>query len=411
MRGLSFLSIVCFYILTALACAYLLWDIRATRIGKKRWPKIIIGVFEILLFALISEIAVCDVKDSSTSLLRPMWLIYTYFSVFIPLLFYIICSAIGRFVRFVFRKRGGVNYGSWIGIVVALVAFVLIWVGAIQTRHEIKVNRVEIESGRLPESFIGYRIVQFSDAHVGTWGNDVKFVNQMVDSINSLKPDLILFTGDLVNRETTEMEPFLSSLSRLRAKDGVYSVLGNHDYGDYNNWSNSYDRDANNALMAIWQKQIGWHLLNNSRKLITNGNDTIVLIGVENWGEPPFKQYGKLTDAYPLWPDSIYNLNDSRFKILMSHNPEHWNREVTEISNIDLTLSGHTHAMQTMFSMFGRDLSPAAFRYPQWGGLYERTNSVGDTARLYVNIGVGEVGIPARFGTAYPEITLITLKR
>ena len=161
----------------------------------------------------------------------------------------------------------------------------------------------------------------------------------------------------------------------------------------------------------MWQKQIGWNLINNDRRYITHNGDSIVLIGVENWGEPPFHQYGRLTDAYPLSRDSVYNLNDERFKILLSHNPEHWNREVSKITNVDLTLSGHTHAMQMVFDIFGYEWSPSKWRYPQWKGLYERKNEAGDTTRLYVNIGCGEVGIPARFGIAYPELTQITLKR
>ena len=156
---------------------------------------------------------------------------------------------------------------------------------------------------------------------------------------------------------------------------------------------------------------MGWDLLNNDYRYLTNGTDSIVVIGVENWGEPPFRQYGELTKSYLPTGNSTVDLNDDNYKILLSHNPEHWNREITAVSNINLTLAGHTHAMQTEVNLFGWKWSPAVFRYPLWGGLYARDLKDGEKAYLYVNIGCGEVGIPARFGVAYPELTEITLRR
>ena len=198
-------------------------------------------------------------------------------------------------------------------------------------------------------------------------------------------------------------------LSRLKARDGVYSVMGNHDYGDYITWDSDEEKAADRKRLKEMQKRMGWKMLNNERTFIVSGNDSLPLIGVENWGEPPFSQYGRLTDAYPLSKDSAYNLNDRRFKILLTHNPEHWSREVTEMSDIDLTLSGHTHAMQLMLSGFGSHWSPAKYKYGRWGGLYKSSGPQKDPQYLNVNIGCGEVGVPMRIG-AVPEITLITLK-
>lgn len=398
------------FIFTLLVDSYILWDIISYCRRRKR---LCIGLhiaLSILFLGLVITIACWHGDSENKSIIPLMWMLYVYASVYIPKLVYCICSGIGRLFKST-RKGRKINYGIYIGAPVSLIVFIFMWWGTLFTRNEIVVENVNIVSDKVPSAFDGYRIVQFSDAHVGTWGNDTAFVSRLVDRINSMKPELIVFTGDVVNRETSEMEPFLRILSRLHARDGVYSVLGNHDYGDYMEWKFASERDSNNALMAMWQKQIGWNLINNDRRYITHNGDSIVLIGVENWGEPPFHQYGRLTDAYPLSRDSVYNLNDERFKILLSHNPEHWNREVSKITNVDLTLSGHTHAMQMVFDIFGYEWSPSKWRYPQWKGLYERKNEAGDTTRLYVNIGCGEVGIPARFGVAYPELTQITLKR
>lgn len=408
MREIPVISIILIYVLSLLVDWYILKDIRTYAARHKKLLLSVHAVLTVASMGLITAI-VCWPKDSDDrSLLPMMWMLYVYFSIYIPKLIYVVFSAVGRLFK---SKRRGIriNYGAIIGAPLSVIICLFMWWGVFFTRNEIVVEKVDVVSPRLPQAFDGYRIVQFSDAHVGTWGRDTSFVSKLVDEINSLKPDLIVFTGDIVNRETSEMEPFLGVLSGLKAPDGVYSVLGNHDYGDYMDWDFPSERDANNALMGIWQKQVGWKLMNNRRDFITHDGDSIVLIGVENWGEPPFRQYGKLSDAYPLSKDSVYNLNDSRFKVLLSHNPEHWNREVSKISNVDLTLAGHTHAMQMVFRIFGYEWSPSKWRYPQWKGLYERENQNGDTTRLYVNIGCGEVGIPARFGVAYPEITELTL--
>ena len=286
----------------------------------------------------------------------------------------------------------------------------MMWWGVGVTRRAIQVNEVEVESPKIPRSFNGYTIAQISDIHVGTWGTDTTFVSALVDSVNALHPDLILFTGDIVNRRTEELKPFISVLSRLKAPDGVLSILGNHDYGDYVDWSNPDDRLANNRELAADQERMGWDLLNNTRRFISKGSDSIMVIGVENIGDPPFPTYGDLEKALPASSDSIYHQNDTRFKILMTHNPAHWDKEVSHTTNIDLSLAGHTHAMQMMIKIGGWEWSPAKFRYEQWGGMYERLNDRGHKTRLYVNIGAGEVGMPSRILNAYPEITLFTLK-
>jgi predicted MPP superfamily phosphohydrolase len=218
----------------------------------------------------------------------------------------------------------------------------------------------------------------------------------VLDSLRQLSPDLIVFTGDIVNRRTDELHPFVETLSNISAPYGVYSILGNHDYGDYCDWPSDEAKRQNLDELISLENQMGWKMLNNETAFIHLAADSIALIGVENVGDPPFHTYGDLDKAYPT-------LDDGVTKILLSHNPAHWVDDICDApdKNIALTLSGHTHAMQMAF---GR-ISPAIFRYKTWGGLYNDN----DNHSLYVNIGIGTVGFPARIG-ATPEITLFTLK-
>lgn len=411
MRAIAGPLIVVLIIMIAIDC-YIVNDLRCY-VSKKRRKAAMIGygIFAVLCWTLLIVTLTYPIRDNGRELTTIMWMLYTSISLFVPKVIYAVFSLIGRLVNVLMKEhRKHTNYFALAGVPLGLLAFIFIWWGALFTRNEIEVTQEVIESDKIPASFNGFKIVQFSDAHVGTWGKDTTFISEVVKRINAVNPDMIVFTGDIVSRETSEMQPFLKTLSGLHAPYGVYSVLGNHDYGDYITWKYPSEREANNALMAAWQKQIGWTLLNNEHRFITNGNDSIVLIGVENWGEPPFKQYGRLTDAYPLNADSVYNLNDNRYKILLSHNPEHWNREVSKISNIDLTLSGHTHAMQMLLKFGKWKWTPSQYIYEQWGGLYERMTKDNTPSRIYVNIGIGEVAIPSRMGAAYPELTEIILR-
>lgn len=281
-----------------------------------------------------------------------------------------------------------------VGVVLAFAVIGYFVYSAAVTSRRIEVVDAEFASERIPAKFDGYRIVQFSDLHVGMFARSGKFVDRLVDSINAQQPDLIAFTGDIVNLRTAELRPFVKKLRRLHARDGVVAVTGNHDYGDYARW-NSEEEYAQNfdELMTLMTDSLGWQVLNNRSIALRRRNDIIDVVGVENWGEPPFKQLGNLKAA-------LANASDSTYTILLSHNPRHWDCEVVGKTSVDLTLSGHTHAMQTRFGSW----SPSAWRYEHWAGAYSRGNQW-----LYVNVGCGEVGLPVRFG-ATPEITLITLK-
>lgn len=333
-------------------------------------------------------------EGSQAELSAIMWALFSYFSIYIPKLLFVICDSAGRLAgRLLHRRARGFTIA---GCALAATAFATLWWGATINRFNIDVRRVTVDVADLPDAFDGFTIAQISDLHVGTFGSDTAFVSKLVDRVNRLKADLIVFTGDIVNRQTSELPPFTAPLSRLSAPHGVYSILGNHDYGDYYNWPSPAAKEQNMAELRKLQHDMGWRLLDNETATLHLQGDSIALIGVQNIGDPPFPVYGSLAQAYPT-------LNDSVTKILLTHNPAHWCDSIADSphTNVALTLSGHTHAMQ--IELFG--LSPAAFRYRTWGGLYNDSRG----QRLYVNIGAGEVAIPARIG-ATPEITLITLR-
>lgn len=392
---------------TVLIDLYLWLDVRqSTR--KKTW-RVTFWVSTALCWVFMIVTLCMPRRSADSDILTVMWMLYAFLSVYLAKLGYVVCSLLGRLIGKLNKRKRKFHISRIAGAVVGIALFAVMWEGVFFARYNIVVNRVDISSPNIPRPFNGYTIAQISDLHVGTWGRDTTFVASLVDSVNSLHPDLIVFTGDIVNRQTKEIEPFLKTLSRLKAKDGVLSILGNHDYGDYMDWSSPSDREENNRMLARHQKEIGWDLLNNTRRFMKRGNDSIMVIGVENIGDPPFPTYGNLEKALSHSHDSLYNQNDHRFKVLLSHNPIHWDMEVARNTNIGLTLSGHTHAMQMMLKAGDWKWSPAKFRYEHWGGMYERLNNNGQKTRLYVNIGAGEVGMPSRLLGAYPEITLFTL--
>ncbi|MCS7085387.1 MAG: metallophosphoesterase, partial [Bacteroidia bacterium] len=253
-------------------------------------------------------------------------------------------------------------------------------------------------SERLPAAFDGLRIVQLSDIHVGSFDSR-RQVMRGVDMARALEADLILFTGDLVNNRPHELEGWESVFGLLQAPMGVFSVLGNHDYSLYAWNLTDQERERDFEHMLDNHKRLGWQLLRNRHVRLTRGNESIVVAGVENWGAPPFPQYGRLDLA-------LENTRPEDFKILLSHDPTHWDRVVLrQPLPVDLTLSGHTHGMQFGVEIGDWRWSPVGWKYPHWAGMYEQNGM-----RLNVNRGFGFIGFPGRVGI-FPEITLVTLKR
>lgn len=326
-----------------------------------------------------------------------MWFLFIFYS-FVTIKF--VAFAIYSLSWVKSLPEWGKKFVRFAAIATAAILAVIVSFAVAVMPYRYEVNRVTIEFDNLPQAFDGYTIAQFSDSHLGTYGDDTTFVAKYTQAINDLKPDMICFTGDLVNRRTEEAKPFVPQLKRLHAPDGVLAILGNHDYDDYSDWDTEKLKLADQQALRRLEEECGWTLVDNRHLFIRHGSDSIAIIGTGNYGGSSKNNptYGKLENSYP-------NLNDSCFKILLQHNPEVWSQIVVGKTNVDLTLAGHTHAMQIMFKMFGLRLSPARLKFKHWGGLYNEGKQ-----QLYVNIGMGMVGIPMRAG-ATPEITLITLKR
>lgn len=387
-------------LLLIIICVAIDWYIcRRTRCfapHKSVWAKLQIISIPLGLGLLLGGIFIPAKEGADGLLLVKMWMLFSFLSIYFAKISGVLFDLIASIPMLFSRRR--ISALTILGIAAGIIVFCAMWWGALVNRFRIQTIEVEIPVKELPEAFEGYRIAQISDLHVGTFGNDTSFVARLVDEVNASNPDLIVFTGDIVNRRSREFEPFTSVLSRLSAPDGVYAILGNHDYGDYMHWDSESDKKANMRRLYSLYDFTGMRLLRNETQWLHRAGDSIALIGVENIGDPPFRVYGSLTHSYPA-------LNDSATKILLSHNPAHWTDSIASNKdiNVALTLSGHTHAMQIEIA----GASPAVLRYPKWGGLYADEDS---THLLYVNIGAGTVGMPMRIG-ATPEITLLTLRR
>ncbi len=281
----------------------------------------------------------------------------------------------------------------WTALVPALIVIVAFSYGFCFGWRHLIVRRATCASPDLPEAFDGYRVMQLSDVHLGTFGAHSTFIKRIVDTINAQNPDLIVFTGDLVNVSASEVIPYQHVLRKLSAPDGVFSILGNHDYCEYGQDHRAANVQRNLRILEQMEARMGWQLLNNSHHIIYRGEAAIALIGVENIGKPPFPSRGDL-------PLAMKGLSEGTFKILLSHDPTHWRSEVTRKTDIQLTLSGHTHAAQLRIGKW----SPARWAYNEWGGAYTENGKM-----LHVSPGIGGT-VPFRFG-AWPEVNLITLKR
>ena len=264
--------------------------------------------------------------------------------------------------------------------------------GFIEGWKRLELKHITFTSPDLPPYFDGYRLVQITDFHLGSFppGND--FVQKVVDATNNEEPDMILFTGDLVNNQASEVEPYLDTLGQLHASDGIYSIWGNHDYCEYGNNHSIGALKRNRRMLYGYQESLGWHQLMNEHHVVSHGMASIAVIGVENPGQPPFTNRSNLKKA-------MKGLNPDMFKILLSHDPHHWRREVVG-KKIQLTLAGHTHAGQLKIGKW----TPARMAFKEWGGAYRIGEQI-----LYVSSGIGG-SFPFRLG-AWPELTVITLKR
>jgi uncharacterized protein len=285
---------------------------------------------------------------------------------------------------------------SWTGLVLGGSLFTALIYG-FSNKYNYQLRKIRLSFNNLPQSFKGLKIVQISDIHSGSF-NDKAAVERGVDMVLKTNPDLVLFTGDLVNDKSTEMQEYIDVFNRITAPMGVYSIFGNHDYGDYASWSSAQAKRENLEHLKQVHAQLGWRLLMDEHVILERNSEQIALIGIQNWSAfGRFPKYGRMDKAYP-------GTEKYPFKILMSHDPSHWDAEVrVKYPDVDLMLSGHTHGMQFGVENPYFKWSPVQWFYKEWAGLYEAGKQ-----KLYVNRGYGFIGYPGRVGIL-PEITLIEL--
>lgn len=321
------------------------------------------------------------------------WLSILMLAIGVPKFIFMLCGWIGDLIHSIVKiipHRIFTIIGAILGV---SIFSIILYARVFGIRHFV-VNEIELHIPNLPKGFEGYRILQISDIHSGSFHSMPNILQALVEKVNEQRADVIMFTGDLVNQRSKELEQFTDILNRIKAPDGVYSILGNHDYGRYFRWQGGENQEYEdtNRLCEL-QRQLGWKILRNEHDILHHKGDSIAIIGVENEGKPPFPQYADL-------PKALQGTGDMT-KILLSHDPTHWRKEVLPRTDIELMLAGHTHGAQ--FIIFG--WSPSKWAYDEWAGLYKEGNQ-----QLYVNVGIGFVGLPFRFG-AWPEITVFTLHK
>ena len=394
---------------------YILVDIYAFQalktVAKSPWLH---GLYVFISLAVLAGLIYELSFLGSAKMMEPpkMYFFGIFLAVFVPKLIIIVFmfgEDIARFFVGIFMKVAGSDeaqfmasrrkFVSTIALGIAAIPFVSLLYGMIQGKYNYKVLKYALEFDNLPEAFDGFTLTQISDIHSGSFDNQNK-VEYAVNLINEQQSDVILFTGDLVNNIADEMNDWKALFSTLKAPEGVFSVLGNHDYGDYVKWESASEKFENLQNLKNLQKEMGWNLLLNENRYLQRSGQKIALIGVENWGENGLKQAGDLDKA-------CEGISKDDFKILMSHDPSHWQAKVKDDTrHFHLTLSGHTHGMQFGIEIPGiLKWSPIKYRYKNWAGIYEEFGRY-----INVNRGFGFLGYPGRVGI-WPEITVIQLKK
>lgn len=403
MRSFSLITILllCIVILIIDVLAFY-WLQSITQLLASPIIKTIINViFWLFTIGLITSIIVLKVRMDDINPIRKHLLVSSLYgltvSSFIPKLIFVIIISILYFTNYVFSVTHSMVVIPLAGLLSGFLPFFVILHGIFMAAYRFKVYHHTIVFNNLPQSFNGLRIVQISDIHLGSFNYRYHILERAIHKINHLRPDYIFITGDLVNNFSWELQGWESIFKNLSAKKGMFAILGNHDYGDYSKWDSKEEKQENLEAIKQFYKQINCKLLLNEAQVIKEDEEKIAVIGVENWGKPPFKKYGNLKKA-------MKTVNDIAFKILLSHDPTHWTEEVLEKTNIALTLSGHTHGMQAAFRYKNLQWSPIKFKYEHWAGLYKNLQQY-----LYVNRGLGWLGFPGRIGMR-PEITLLELK-
>ncbi len=385
---MTFLLFFILLFLTAVAADYCFWKRHCASLRRHRWfaAWMVCSHLPLLVMILSGWLA----RDNTTGLmLVSIWLFWTWLLLTLP-----------RMVYYLFRRMHLPRVGIVIGVGVA---GALIW-GATIGRTTLHVSRTEICSAKLPAAFDGFRIVQLSDMHIGTLVSPERELQRIVDSMEALQPDLVVFTGDLVNIRSSELNDRNTAvLRRLQAPYGVFSVTGNHDAGVYIKDSMRHPAAESLREVIAWQRRMGWQVLEDTTVYLARGGDSISFSGISF--DPALRKKRHDSELPPARLDVVYRgVPDSLFNITAVHLPQLWT-QVLDFGYGDLTLAGHVHSMQMKLRIGGRSFSPARLLYKRWSGRYD------DGARtLYINDGTGYVLYPMRLG-AWPEISLITLRR
>ena len=380
---------------------------------KSAWAQWAYGLFFLgaLLFLIIKVLAYTPGDGFRGSVAVASGIFFSFFLLGIMLGSFMLLEDLGRLIAYGYNKLSSTDppesgyfpsrrkFISALAIGLGAIPFGALLYGMYRGKYNYQVLKYELEFDDLPEAFDGYQITQISDVHSGSF-DDANKVAYGIDLINQQKSDVIFFTGDMVNDRTDEMLPWKDVFSRLEAKDGMFSILGNHDYGDYTRWDTEAAKAQNLEDLKALQKEMGFDLILNSNRYLERNGEKIALLGVENWGRGGFKKAGDLEKAKE-------GISRDDFKILLSHDPSHWEDVVLQDDyHFHLTLSGHTHGMQ-----FGVEIpgwvkwSPVKWRYKYWAGLYKELDQF-----INVNRGFGFIGYPGRVGI-WPEISVITLKK
>jgi len=404
MRKVSFTIILflCLAILIVDVIAFY-WLQSITQFIKTPYIQTIINsLFWAFTIGLIGAIILLKVRLGTMNPYRKQVFISSLYglsiSSFIPKLIFVFVISILHFTNFIFSEEESLLVVPIVGLLSGILPFSVIIYGIFRTLYRFKIHRIKIELEKLPKGFENLKIVHISDLHLGSFSFRYHILERAIKLINHLEPDFIFFTGDLVNNYAWELKGWDVVFKKLKATIGKYAVLGNHDYGDYSTWKTLRAKHSNFELIKYFYKKIDFKLLLNEAEIIDIEQNRLAIIGVENWGNPPFKQYGDLNKA-------LKNTDTIPFKILLSHDPNHWGEEVVKNTNILLTLSGHTHGMQAGINYKTKNWSPIQYKYKHWGGLYKKGKQF-----LHVNRGLGWLGFPGRLGMR-PEITLIKFKQ
>ncbi len=383
---------ILFYVLITLGTLQVLIHLIKTKFKIR-----ISRIFILLSIALISTLLLLYIWPGDIRNTKNYSLYYIFNGIL--LLDFIFKTPLSLFFvigRLLFKnKKRRIVY--WIGLIISMSLSLVLFYGIVFGRNSLSIQKVELEFSTLPKEFDNYKIVHISDIHLGSFLHSKKLMKNVQSQIQNIKPDLILFTGDLVNNFSYELDGWDTIFNKINSTEHSFSILGNHDYGNYSNWKSESDKIENFNILTRAHSSMGFELLRNENSVISVGTDSIYIIGVENWGHPPFPQYANLKQALAGVPSNA-------FKILLTHDPAHWEAQIDGKKDIQLTLSGHSHGLQLGFVKAGIPFSLSYLTRKNWGGLYKSNNNY-----LYVNTGLGTVGIPFRIDMP-AEITVISLR-